>query len=132
MRIRLSLTKTALFGASAATSAFLWGQVLQPQLAEVAARQPRSLPAAAQVAAPVVRSPKVVTRLRPRAVVASVPATAATQGSAVLISAPVTVAAVSHLPSPPVRQRPPVPVEPAPAPPRPRPRHRRPHQHRLR
>ena len=40
--------RSALFVATAATSAYLWGQVLQPQIAQIAAPQPRSLPATPQ------------------------------------------------------------------------------------
>ena len=45
----------SLFVATAATSAYLWAQVLQPQIAQFAAPQPRSLPATPRVAVPAAR-----------------------------------------------------------------------------
>ena len=81
MKIQLSWTKSVLFVATAATSAYLWGQVLQPQVAQIAAPPPRSLPTTPHVVAPVVR-PRVVRQARPRAAVRSVPVRTAPQGTA--------------------------------------------------
>ncbi len=131
MKIQLSWTKSVLFVATAATSAYLWGQVLQPQVAQIAAPPPRSLPTTPHVVAPVVR-PRVVRPARPRAAVRSVPVRSAPQGTATLVSQPVVVAQTT----PAAGAHRPVSPRPAPAPARPprphRPRRRLPPRPRLR